>query len=141
MEPATIAAIGCATVSIIVAGISSERARIWKQKALTASRFHTEACFAERRAQDETARLKNLLANVEHQAFIDRETFERRFIEKAGVLSTTMAELAEVRAKLAERIQRDSANGRKARQAQLAMQAAKRAATTQALRECVEARG
>lgn len=141
MEPVTIAALGCAGIAVIVAGISSERARVWKHKALTASRFHVEACFAERRALDETARLKNLLADVEHQAAMDAARFERRFIEKAGVLSTTMAELTEVRAKLAERIQRDSANGRKARQAQLAMQAAKRAATTQALRECVEARG
>ena len=137
MEPVTIAALGCAGIAVI------QTIRLRNAKLLATS-YDTvaEKCAADARAAEkEQARLKNLLADVEQQAFLDRETFERRFIEKAGVLSTTVAELAEVRAKLAERIQRDSANGRKARQAQLAMQAAKRAATTQALRECVEARG
>lgn len=133
MEPVTITLAACTVASIIVAGISSERARIWKQKALTASRFHTDAVFAERRALDETKRLKGLLDDVEHRMFIDRETFERKQV-------ATYAELTEVRAKLAERIQRASNAGRKARQAQLAMQAAKRAETLKALQDCVEAR-
>jgi hypothetical protein len=129
MDVFTVATVSLTGASMIGATVSLVCALRLRSNVLQKERFLIESRAETKRAQDAAARLKNLLADTEHAMFIDRETFERKQV-------ATYAELAEVRAKLAERIQRASNAGRKARQAQIAMQAARRAETLRELEAC-----
>ena len=105
MDQATIGALLCGAIFLLALGIASERAIVFRAKALREERLRIGLQGEVDRAGDEIARLTGLLGNEEHKAAMLTAKLDRlqvRHDARTTLIADMVSVLAAARAKLAK---------------------------------------